>query len=291
MNHEYQRKFFFDSGRSKAKPLWSTELEQGYLPATGDWEIRLRRLGSDFRYTMKSESVMDRVEWEVPLAKADWAALWPTTEGRRLVKCRDQYQWKGRGLEVDHYGGALMGLTVVEVEFSSRDEAREFSPPGAFGPELTFDPRFKSRRLASGEKVPLGPPEPHSSDWSYGVLPFRKGPRGWELVLVSTRRRDRWVFPKGQPEPRMPFEKVALAEAREEAGLTGVRSGHPLVLPYPRDTGVTNLLLFPLRVTNMASRWKESDERTRNLVPLPDAGAFGEVASLGAQWVETLMGS
>ena len=136
-----------------------------------------------------------------------------------------------------------------------------------------------------GETVPLGPPQAPCTGWSFGVLPYRKGPKGWELIMVSTRRGDRWIIPKGQPEPGLTFEKVALAEAREEAGLTGRRVGHPLVLPYVRETGVTNLLLFPLLVTSMATHWQEEGQRTRRVVPLVEAANYGELAQLTAQWV------
>jgi len=127
---------------------------------------------------------------------------------------------------------------------------------------------------------------PETQAWSFGVLPFYRGPDGWQLVLVSTRRGDRWIVPKGQPEAGRSPEAVAMAEAREEAGLTGRRAGHPLVLPYVRDNGTTNLLLFPLQVTRMARRWLEAGQRERRVVPLNEAAGFGDLARLAALWIE-----
>ena len=138
---------------------------------------------------------------------------------------------------------------------------------------MTYDPRFKNRALAG------------SAGWAFGVLPFRKGPKEWEVVIVSTRRQDRWIFPKGQPEPGIAPGKVALAEAREEAGITGKLVGHPIVLPYVRETGTVNLLLFPLQVTALADRWLELGQRDRKVIPLSEASAHGELVRMGAQWV------
>lgn len=285
MEREIERKFFFHPEKWGGKPAKTTTLEQGYLASTGDWEIRLRRSGTDCRYTMKTGTGLDRGEWEVKLSPPDFEALWPQTLGRRLVKIRERHVWKGLSFDVDRYGAALEGLVVTEVEFANAEQAARFSPPPAFGPELTYDPRFKNRLLTEGTTVPRAVPTTVSEGWSFGVLPFRRGPRGWEVVLVSTRRGDRWIVPKGQPESGRRPETVALAEAREEAGLTGRRMGHPLVLPYVRDTGTTNLLLFPLLVTRMADRWLESGQRERKVVPLNEAAEYGELAGWVAAWV------
>jgi CYTH domain-containing protein/8-oxo-dGTP pyrophosphatase MutT (NUDIX family) len=290
VDREIERKFFFQPDLWRGKPAKAATLEQGYLPSTGDWEIRLRRSGTEHRYTMKTGSGLNRGEWEIPLLVSDFEALWPQTQGRRILKLRERHTWKGRSFEVDQYGASLEGLVVCEMEFPNAGQARAFAPPPAFGPELTYDPRFKNRLLAEEtSKVPKSVPTSASEGWSFGVLPFRQGNRGWELILVSTRRGDRWIVPKGQPEPGRKPETVALDEAREEAGITGRRQGHPLVLPYVRETGTTNLLLFPLLVTRLADRWLESGQRERRLVPLAEAANYGDLATQAARWVEDLV--
>jgi len=283
MDREIERKFFFDPGKWSETPVKSVPWEQGYLSGTGDWEIRLRRSGSEHRYTMKTGAGLDRGEWEVRITAPEFDALWSRTEGNRLVKLRERFPWKGLTVEVDRYAGDLDGLTVAEVEFPGLEEARHASLPRAFGPELTYDFRFKNRALAAGQGVPRWPSP--QADWSYGVLPFRKTPRGWELVIVSTRRNDRWIFPKGQPEPGLTPEKVALLEAREEAGMTGKVVGHPIVVPYVRETATTNLLLFPLLVTSLADRWLEGNQRQRKAIPHEEAEAYGDLVTVGAQWL------
>jgi len=290
MDREIERKFFFDPRQWSGTPVRSTPLEQGYLPGTGDWEIRLRRSGSEHRYTMKSGSGMDRGEWEIKVTSSDFESLWVRTLGLRLQKLRERYSWKGHTVEVDRYANALEGLWVAEVEFSGLSSARSFSVPRAFGPELTYDPRFKNRALAGSSGVPLAIPGAGAEGWAFGVLPFRKGPKEWEIVIVSTRRQDRWIFPKGQPEPGIAPSKVALVEAREEAGITGKLAGHPIVVPYVRDTGTVNLLLFPVQVTGLADRWLELGQRDRKVIPLSQADAHGELVRIGAQWVQDFKG-
>ena len=284
MHQEIERKFFFDP-RVWKNPVDSTPIEQGYLADTGSWEIRLRRTPGQVKYTMKSLGVLDRDEWEVPLSADDADQLWPRTEGLRLRKIRDRHLWKGLTVEVDRYQDNLEGLNVAEVEFSDLAAARKFPRPKGFGPELTYDPRFRNRALAAGSGVPLVPPGKDTAGWSFGVIPYRKTPLGWQLVIVTTRRQDRWIFPKGQPEPGMTWEKVAQIEAREEAGAVGRVDGSAIVLPYARETGTTNLLLFPLLVTSLTDKWLEQGQRERKLIPLEQAERYGELVNLGAQYL------
>lgn len=285
MGNEIERKFFCDLEKRVGKRLGTKHVEQGYLVDTGGTEIRLRRPGT--LLTLKNGHGTKRFEWEIPLRAGDFEGLWPRTEGARVAKVRDSYAWKGLTIEVDRYEGVLDGLVTAEVEFGSLAEARGFQPPPVFGAELTWDPRFKNRALASNPDVPLMT----RGLWSYGVIPYLDGPEGPAIVGITTRRHDRWIVPKGQPEPGHTPEQVALIEAREEAGLTGRVTGHPLVLPYARETGVTNLLLFPMLVTRLADRWLESGQRERRLIPLADAGDYGDVVRLAAQALSETLGT
>ena len=52
------------------------------------------------------------------------------------------------------YEGELAGLAVVEVEFSSGEEAGDFAPPGWFGRELTGDARYSNASLALDGRPP-----------------------------------------------------------------------------------------------------------------------------------------
>lgn len=281
MGVEIRRTFYFDPGQWTGNPLRSLPLEQGYLGDTGAWEIRLRRTPTEYRYTMTTGGD----SWDTPVGVDEFTLLWARTGGRRITKVRDHYDWRGRTLKVDRYSGTLDGLILAEVGFATLNEARNCPLPRAFGPEVTYDPRFETRALAEAPAAVPVTPRAKGPVWSYGALPFRQGPQGLELVVVTTQRQDRWIFPKGHPEPHLSPEKVALAEAHEEAGITGKVAGHPFVVPYPKDNGVVNLLLFPVLVTGLAERWLELGQRERQVVPLERAEAYGEVVAAGARWL------
>jgi CYTH domain-containing protein/8-oxo-dGTP pyrophosphatase MutT (NUDIX family) len=290
MRREVERKFFFDPAMWKLRSLQTTSLAQGYLADTGSWEIRLRRAGEDHRFTLKQGGGLDRGEWEVPVSTEAFEELWARTSGAQLTKERQSFALGGLVAEVDRYQGVLEGLSTVEVEFADRQQAAQFVPPKGFGPELTYDPRFKNRSLAKAVGVPCRW-NPEGSTWSYGVIPFRQTSKGVELVMVSTRDHRRWIFPKGQPEAGRLPEQVAKAEALEEAGLSGRICGHPVVLPYQREQGTTNLLLFPFQVTHIASNWQESTQRERKVILLDQASLWGEVVSIGAQVIWDSLGA
>jgi ADP-ribose pyrophosphatase YjhB (NUDIX family) len=239
---------------------------------------------------LKQGSGIDRGEWEVRVTAQAFDELWSKTQGAQLSKLRQTFKLNGLVAEVDRYPGVLEGLVTVEVEFPDREQAAQFVPPEAFGPELTYDPRFKNRALAKALTVPCRW-NTDGSTWSYGVIPFQQTPKGVELVMVSTRDRRRWIFPKGQPEAGKLPEQVATAEALEEAGLRGQICGHPVVLPYQREQGATNLLLFPFQVTHIASNWQESTQRERKVISLDQASLWGEVVSTGAQIILDSLGA
>jgi CYTH domain-containing protein len=54
----------------------------------------------------------------------------------------------GLTIELDVYTGALDGLVLAEVEFSSEAASAAYEPPAWFGPEVTEDLRYANRALA-----------------------------------------------------------------------------------------------------------------------------------------------
>jgi CYTH domain-containing protein len=52
-------------------------------------------------------------------------------------------------IELDVYHGRLNGLHTAEVEFDSSAGAEAFEPPDWFGREVTDEPGFKNKRLAT----------------------------------------------------------------------------------------------------------------------------------------------
>jgi 8-oxo-dGTP pyrophosphatase MutT (NUDIX family) len=101
------------------------------------------------------------------------------------------------------------------------------------------------------------------------ALPFRFGETGVEIMLITSRDTGRWVLPKGWPEAREPLSEAAAREAGEEAGLSGTIS-HIEVGRYFYAKALSSgedvpceVLVYPLKVTEEASKWKERHERER----------------------------
>ena len=95
-----------------------------------------------------------------------------------------------------------------------------------------------------------------------GAIPFRRGPNGWEF-LVITSRKGNWIFPKGVVGKEETPAGTALKECEEEAGVRGNIVGEA-VGSYPdrRRKHPCSVQLFLLRYED-DSDWKEEDIRQR----------------------------
>ena len=112
----------------------------------GSSEHRLVTWRSPFP-SIKSTGNLERTEVELAISGTDFNALWPLTDGRRLVKTRVDYPLSRDLLaEVDTFDDRA--LILVEVEFASGEQARAFVPPRWFGRDVTDDPAYKNRNLA-----------------------------------------------------------------------------------------------------------------------------------------------
>jgi 8-oxo-dGTP pyrophosphatase MutT (NUDIX family) len=114
----------------------------------------------------------------------------------------------------------------------------------------------------------------------YAALPFRPGPHGLELLLVTSRETRRWVIPKGWPMKGKAPHEAARIEAQEEAGLEGQIAQVP-VGTYRYDkrlkSGKTRNIkveVFPLRVTHEGDDWPEKEQRVRRWGPPAEAAAL-----------------
>ena len=148
MAQEIERKFLVDGPPRWLESCPRSEIEQGYLAAGEDGEVRLRRLDDRLMLTTKRGTGQVRREAEVELRPSQFDKLWPLTEGRRVQKARHYVARDGRPIEVDVYRQGLQGLVTAEVEFGSEEESRSFEPPEWLGAEVTGDRRYANERLA-----------------------------------------------------------------------------------------------------------------------------------------------
>ena len=152
---EIERKFLVPSFPcDELATLTPERLFQGYLSLSETSELRLRKRDDAFYLTRKQGSGLEREETEEPISEAVFSLLWPLTKGQRVEKRRYVFTIQQYRYELDIYEGKLTGLTVLEVEFESRDAARLFTPPHYCSQEVTEDKRFKNACLAT-----LGKPD------------------------------------------------------------------------------------------------------------------------------------
>lgn len=124
-------------------------LNQGYL-FTEPYEIRVRRFGTKYYLTVKSQGTLSRQEWSQQIPRWVFEALWPYTEGRRIEKTRYSIHFQDLILEVDEYHGNLEGLIILECEFPNEETARSFVLPiwAKNSIDITDDNTYKNKHLA-----------------------------------------------------------------------------------------------------------------------------------------------
>ena len=149
MTIETERKFLLKDWPAKFRKPEGVYIKQGYIAWEDAVEVRIRQKGDGFFLAVKHGAGLQRKEWEIPLSGQQFDDLWETTEGKRLEKTRYTIRHNKIIYEIDEYHGRFKGLWVVEVEFADSSAAGRFIPPDWFGVEVTFDPRFKNRSIAS----------------------------------------------------------------------------------------------------------------------------------------------
>lgn len=98
-----------------------------------------------------------------------------------------------------------------------------------------------------------------------------------EFLLVTSRKRRRWIIPKGTVS-EMPPHTSAAREAYEEAGVLGLIS-QQCAGAYRRRkddaSGEKNLIVaYPLLVDTILPHWPEMALRKRQWVSAPEAVAL-----------------
>jgi len=91
------------------------------------------------------------------------------------------------------------------------------------------------------------------------VLAYRRDSEGLEFLLVTSRRKKRWVLPKGVREPDLDAATSAAKEAWEEAGIEGAISTEAIgTYRYEKWGGVCTVEVFSMAVHTSYDEWPES---------------------------------
>ena len=128
-------------------------------------------------------------------------------------------------------------------------------------PSLLYLPRPQrpEPKTTREPHIPMSKKEPIEQA---GAIPFRRGPSGWEF-LVITSRKGNWIFPKGVVGKEETPAEAARKECAEEAGVRGDIVGEA-VGSYPdrRRKHPCLVRMFLLRYEGEAD-WEEEDFRER----------------------------
>ena len=110
------------------------------------------------------------------------------------------------------------------------------------------------------------------------ALCTRKGKKGKEVLLVTSRRKGRWIVPKGWPMEGKSFPETALEEAWEEAGVRKGRIKGDMLGTYSYKKEQKNGTILPcvvdvysVKVDELKDEFPESDKRTRRWVTQREA--------------------
>ena len=127
------------------------ELEQAYLNTSP--VVRIRKEDDSYYLTYKGGGMMAREEYNLPLNKKSYYHLLEKADGNVISKTRYIIPINDGKLtaELDVFHGKFQGLLLVEVEFSSVEEADAFQKPDWFGDEVTYDRHYHNSYLSKLE--------------------------------------------------------------------------------------------------------------------------------------------
>lgn len=119
------------------------------------------------------------------------------------------------------------------------------------------------------------------------ALPWRRTENGVEIMLITSRDTGRWVLPKGWPEEDEVLCQAAAREASEEAGIFGgitASAAGSYFYKKVHSSGAESpceVRVFPLEVTEVASKWREKGQRKRKWVKPNEATRMVNEPDLG----------
>ncbi|GAA4008239.1 NUDIX hydrolase [Sphingomonas humi] len=120
-----------------------------------------------------------------------------------------------------------------------------------------------------------------------GALCWRRHEGKLQVLLVKSRKSQRWVLPGGWALRSRPLAATAEREAWEEAGVSGTIGNRVLaVVPKRKHYRLAGqiewqMAVFPLRVDALADEYPEAEERQRAWFSPEQAAKLVHPSSLG----------
>ncbi len=91
------------------------------------------------------------------------------------------------------------------------------------------------------------------------VIPYRIINNKIEVLIISSRKKKKWIFPKGIVELDLSARESAIKEAFEEAGISGKLSPNRLGrYSYKKWGGKCKVKVYALKINKILDAWEES---------------------------------
>ncbi len=151
--HEIERKFLVTQSLAdivnSSLVVGEKIIEQRYLPDTGDWAVRVRRVDDGsvvlHYFTMKRRvSKRSCIEMETIIDEAFYTKM-ALVAGPALRKTRHEIKFEGNLWEVDEFHD--IKLIMAEIELHHEDQ--EFASPPWRGKEVTNKKRYANKNLVA----------------------------------------------------------------------------------------------------------------------------------------------
>ena len=97
-----------------------------------------------------------------------------------------------------------------------------------------------------------------------GVIPYRIEDGRIEFLFITSKKKKKWIIPKGIIENDLNAPESAAKEAEEEAGILGkVLENSIGSYETKKWDGICTIEVYPMRVTKILKVWEEMNFRTR----------------------------
>lgn len=144
---EIERKYLIKEIPGNLASFPVRNIEQGYLNTSP--VVRIRKDNDRYELTYKSEGLMSREEYNLPLDQESYEHLKLKIDGRLIKKRRYMIPLSDMlTIELDIFEGELSPLVLAEVEFPDEDMALSFTPPDWFGEDVTFCGKYHNSYLS-----------------------------------------------------------------------------------------------------------------------------------------------
>ena len=105
-----------------------------------------------------------------------------------------------------------------------------------------------------------------------GVIPYRKNRAKVEILLITSRNKGKWIFPKGVVETALGKKASAEKEALEEAGVVGKITKNSVgEFSNKKWNGICRVVIYPMEVTKTVKHWEEESFRKRKWFSVDEA--------------------